>query len=190
VVEEPPARPRKPVARVAEDDDDEPRPRRRREDDEDYEEARGRRVRRRDDYGDEDYDDEAEDDEDYRSRRRGEKPGKVVAVAIMMLIGGILAIISSVAILAYLGLAGAVTCGVGWLGCLWPGPYYSLVLGILATIKGSQLLGRNADRLPPPKGVAIMQIINIVNLDIPNCVMGIIALIFLNEREVQRYFRG
>jgi hypothetical protein len=35
-----------------------------------------------------------------------------------------------------------------------------------------------------------MQIINIINLDVVNCAMGIISLVFLNEPEVRRYFRG
>lgn len=135
-----------------------------------------------------------DDDMDYDDRpsRRsgGERPGKVQAIAIMTLIGGILAIFGSLVWLAYIGLVGVATIGVGLLCCLWPGPYYGLVMGIMATIKGSQLLGKDAHRLRPPKGIAIMQILNIVNLDLPNCVMGILTLVFLNEPEVRRYFRG
>jgi hypothetical protein len=125
------------------------------------------------------------------SRRRiRPKPGKVQAISIMMLVGGILAIIGSVISLGYLGVVGIASMGAGLLCCLWPGPYYGLVVGIMATIKGSQLLGDKAHVQPPPKNIAIMQIINIVNLDIPNCVMGIISLVFLSEPEVRRYFRG
>jgi hypothetical protein len=133
-------------------------------------------------------------EEDYPdeipSRRKiKRKPGKVQAIAIMMLVGGILAIINSLLWLTYEGIFAAASFGMGLLCCLWPGPYYCLVVGIMATVKGSQLIGEKAHLQPAPKAIAIMQIINIVNLDIPNCVMGIISLVFLNEPEVQRYFR-
>src|SRR4051794_1615043 len=75
--------------------------------------------------------DEYEEDDDRPSRRRpAAKPGKAQAVAVMMLIGGIFAVKLS------LGLA------VGTLGycCLWPGTYYSLVLGIMAIIRASAIL--------------------------------------------------
>jgi predicted Zn finger-like uncharacterized protein len=124
------------------------------------------------------YDDYEEDRR--RGRRPDERPGKVQAIAIMTLIGGILAVLNSLLGLVF-------TLG----GCLlWPGTYYGLVFGIMAIIKGSQLLGADAHRQPPPQGIAIMQIINIVNLDIANLVMGILTLVFLGEKPVQRFFRG
>ncbi len=114
--------------------------------------------------------------------RRDERPGKVQAIAIMTLVGGILATLLGL----WLLLIGAFT----WLFLFWPGTYYSLVVGIMAIIKGSQLLGADAHRQPPPQGIAIMQIINVINADLPNCVMGILTLVFLGEKPVQRYFRG
>ncbi|MBL8796644.1 MAG: hypothetical protein JNM56_22270 [Planctomycetia bacterium] len=104
-------------------------------------------------------------------------PGKVQAIAVMTLVGGILAVLTAVGLL--------LTCYCA----AWPGTYYSLVLGILAIIKGSALLGREAHRETAPRTIAIMQIVNIINLDIPNCVMGILSLVFLNEPEVRRYYR-
>lgn len=104
-------------------------------------------------------------------------PGKVQAIAVMTLVGGILAVLYAVGLIA--------TCYCA----LWPGTYYSLVLGILAIIKGSALLGRDAHRETAPRAVAIMQIVNIINLDITNFVMGILSLVFLNEPEVRRYYR-
>jgi predicted Zn finger-like uncharacterized protein len=127
-----------------------------------------------------DYDDDYDDS--YRRPRRGERPGKVQAIAIMTLIGGILATINGLALL----MVGAFTC----VCLLWPGTYYSIVLGIMAIIKGSQLLGADAHRQPRPQAIAIMQIINIINGDIANCVMGILTLVFLGEKPVQRFFRG
>jgi hypothetical protein len=108
------------------------------------------------------------------------KPGKVEAIAIMTLIGGILA--------AMIGLSMA-GFSAGFC-CLWPGTYYSLVLGIMAIVKASALLGQNAHRERLPRTIAIMQIVNIINGDLANCVMGIIALVFTNDEQVRRYFRN
>jgi hypothetical protein len=151
----------------------EPLPRRRYDDRDDYRE-RGRRPA--DDYRD-DY------EEDYDPGRRGsERPGKVQAIAIMTLVGGILAVLLGL----WLLMIGAFTC----VFLFWPGTYYSLVVGILAIIKGSQLLGAEARRQAPPQAIAIMQIVNVVNGDLANCVMGILTLDFLSDRSVSRYIRG
>jgi hypothetical protein len=163
---------RRPAAPPPDDEyDDEPRPSKRRPRADDY-----------DDY-----------DEDYEEipRRRGrEKPGKVQAIAIMILIGGILATLSSVCWLAYIGIIGAATLGFGLLCCLWPGPYFGLTLGIMAILKGSRLLGDKAHREKPPQGIGVMMIINIINGDLANLAMGIIVLVFLSDPEVKGYFRG
>jgi hypothetical protein len=145
-----------------------------------------------------DYDDDIDDvvDDDYRDRpsrrgRRGaDRPGKVQAIAIMTLVGGIIATLNALAILAYFGMTAVMTLGLGLLCCLWPGPYYGLVIGILAIIKGSQLMGQDARSLPPPKGIAIMMIVNIVNFDVVNCTLGIIILVFCGDPEVEEFFRG
>lgn len=153
----------RPAPPPQEDYDDEPRP--------------SRRPRR-----DEDYDD--------APRRRGrEKPGKVLAIAIMILIGGILATIYAVGLLCYIGLIGAASMGVGLVCCFWPGPYYALVLGIMGIIKGSRLLGEKAHQEVAPRGLGIMMIINIVNFDVWNMVLGIIVLVFLADEEVKDYFQ-
>ncbi len=129
-------------------------------------------------------DDDEEDEEDRPRRRRrrqppAEKPGKVQAVGVMMLVGGILAVV------LFLGL------GAGSTGacCLWPGTYYSLVMGIFAIIKGAALLGDDVRLQEPPRGTAIMMIVNAANLDFVNVALGIVCLVFLNEPEVARYFR-
>lgn len=109
-----------------------------------------------------------------------EKPGKVQAIAAMTLAGGIWAL------LVALG-AGAFSSGVC---CMWPGTYYSLVLGILAVLRGANLLGERAYQEPAPTVIAIMQIVNIINADFPNVVLGILTLVFLGDEEVKRYFRA
>ena len=129
-----------------------------------------------------------EDDRDLdirRSRRGGAlRPGKVQAVSIMVLVGGIWGIVYGVSLLLGLGIG---TCG---LGCLWPGSYYSIVMGILATMKGSKLLGQQAHFEDPPRNAAILMIINIVNFDLVCLTLGILTLVFLSDPEVEDFFRG
>ena len=162
------------------DDDDDDRPRSRRRDDDD--DDRPSRRRSRDEDGDDDrprarrsYDDGDDYDDRPRSRRRNQRPGQIQGVGIMMLVGGILGII---VFLTY-----AATC----IGLVWPGIYFELVVSILAIIRGSNMLGR--DDQGPPKTLAILLIICIVNLDVVNCVLGIISLVMLNAPEVEEYYR-
>jgi predicted Zn finger-like uncharacterized protein len=152
-----PERPsRRPAAPPPEDElDEEPRPSKRRPRDDDHE----------DDY------------DDAPRRRSSEKPGKVQAISVMTLVGGILATLAAVILMVTI------------YGLCWPGTYYSLVLGIMAIVKGSQLLGERASEQTPPSGIAIMQIINIINCDWANLTMGIISLVFLGDPEVKRFFR-
>ena len=106
------------------------------------------------------------------------KPGKLQAVAIMTLAGGILAILTCFGI------------GLGTAG-FWIPWIYSLVLGIMAIIKGSQMLGSNpAPAFASAKTIAIMQIVNIINCDMVNLTLGIITLVFLNDPEVRDHLRS
>jgi len=106
------------------------------------------------------------------------KPGKIQAISIMTLVGGIVAILNCL----WVGLA-SVGIWIPWI--------YSLILGIMATIKGSQMLGSNpAPAFASAKTIAIMQIVNIINCDVPNLVMGIINLVFLNDPEVKDYLHS
>jgi len=125
------------------------------------------------------YEEEYGDEPPSRQRRR-EKPGKVQAVSIMMLVGGIYALVHAM---------GAVLTS-RFICCLWPGIYYDILTGILAIVTASPLLGESAHVQEAPRGMAIMQIVTIINLDVVNCVLGIISLVFLNEPETRRYFRG
>ena len=182
------------------DDDDDRDEGRGRRDDDDRDEPRGRRGSDRDDYDDDrrlsrrdddDYDDRRSlrrrDDDDYddrRSRRRGggEKPGSVQTAGILMLIGGIVATLSG------LWVALAFLAGSAGICCLYPSYIYALVAGIMAIVRGAALLGENAYKAGPSRGIAIMLIINIVNFDVFGMVLGIIALVMLNNEESKRYF--
>jgi hypothetical protein len=94
----------------------------------------------------------------------------------MMLAGGIIAVLIGVS----WSLGSAFVC------CLWPGTWYSLVVGIMLIVRGAALLGR--DPGPAPSGLAIAQIILIINLDVINLVLGILAKVFLADPDVAAYF--
>ncbi len=113
-----------------------------------------------------------------------QKPGKVTAIAIMTLIGGIYALVLGLSLIL------AAVFGTACFGCLYPGIYYSFVVGVLAIVKGSKLLGKNDRYEKAPQGIAVMQIINILACDIVNCVMGILILVFLSDPEVKAYYQG
>ncbi len=105
-------------------------------------------------------------------------PGKMQAISIMTLVGGILAILTCFGI------------GLGTAG-IWIPWIYSLILGIMATIKGSQMLGSNpAPAFASARTIAIMQIVNIINCDMVNLTLGIITLVFLNDPEVREHLRS
>ena len=169
-------------SRRGRDEDDDDRPRRRGRDEDDRPGRRGRsddemdddrpRVRRRED----DYGDRRDDDDPPRRRRSREKPGQVQGVGIMMLVGGIIGLLNMLII----------PLATGGICCLWPGVYYEIVIGILLLIRGINMM--NQDDQGPPRTLAILQIICIVNGDVINCVLGIVALVMLNDPKVQHYY--
>jgi hypothetical protein len=126
--------------------------------------------------------------EPYPGGPRPSVPGKCQAIAIMTLIGGILASIVGLVWLLYGLVGGLATFGVLCLMCL-PAAY-SITLGVLAIIKGAKLLGQNGYLEAPPKTIAIMQIVNVICCDFTNMVLGIITLVFLNDPYVRGYYRG
>jgi len=106
-----------------------------------------------------------------------QKPGKVQAISIMVLVSGIFATIGGLSIL------------VGTM-CLYVPAIYGIVHGILAIVKGSQLLG--SDPWPAyltVKTTAIMAIVNIINCDVWGLVCGIVILTFLEDPEMRAYMR-
>ena len=104
-----------------------------------------------------------------------QKPGALQAIAIMQLVGGIVACLMSVSVaLSTL--------------FLWIPWIYSMVIGILCIIKGAQLLGSNAHQQKPPKILAILQIINIITCDVVNLVLGIVSLVLQGNDEVKAFF--
>ena len=161
-------RPSRRGRRDADLDDDRPSRRGRREAEVDDDRPR---VRRRDD----DYD--RYEDDGYDRPKKPQKPGQVQAVGIMMLVGGILGLLL---VLTYLP---ATMCII----LVWPPIYLELVVGILMIIRGVNMM--NQDDQGPPRTLAILQILFILNLDVINCVLGIVSLIMLNDPKVEEYYR-
>ena len=122
---------------------------------------------------------EDEDDDAPPPSIRKVKPGHVTAIGIMALVAGI------TAITMFLVLGG----GSGGICCIWPGTYYSLVVGIIAIVHGAGILGEQASERPLPKNIAIMLIVNIINGDVTSLVLGIVMLVFCGEKDVIDYFR-
>ena len=117
------------------------------------------------------------------------KPGKLQAVAIMTLVGGIIGVFVGLGYGCYFSLLTLATFGFG--AVLMILPLYALIFGIMAITKGSQMLGPNSlPAFKSAKSVAIMQIINIICCDVLNLIMGIINLVFLNDPEVRDYLRS
>ena len=118
-----------------------------------------------------------------------QKPGKLQGIAIMTLVGGILATLFSLMWAVYALFFALMSFGVGCI-CLI-GPIYQLTAGILCIVQGSKLLGNNPDPYyAKTKTTAIMQIVCIICFDWINLVLGIINLVFLNDEEVKAYIRS
>jgi len=120
-----------------------------------------------------------------------EKPGKITGIAVNTLVGGILALLLGLG-----GIGGYFLFVLGTIGmglCFFPIillPIYSLVLGIMALIKGIQMLGSNPiPAFETAKTTSIMQIVNIICGDGLNCTMGIVNLVLLNDPDVKAWIR-
>jgi hypothetical protein len=88
----------------------------------------------------------------------------------LLLAGGICAILNVVV---------AILCSV-FLCCFWPGVYLALGWSIVAIVRGSQMLSMD-DHGPPPRLLAILQVLLIINLDVVNLVLGIVNLASLEK---------
>jgi len=135
----------------------------RREDDEDLDDDRPRRRRR----------------VSRRRSRRNDKPGNVTAVGVMLLTGGIYGLIFT----------GLMLLGSAFICCLWPFMYLTGVWSIFAIIRGASILGDN-DSLPPPTTLLVLQILAVFNLDIINCILGVVGFILLNNEPTRAWFEG
>lgn len=104
-------------------------------------------------------------------------PGKVQAIALMQLICGIQTLIIAVTLAL-----GSVFLYLPWI--------YGLVVGIMAIVRGSKLMGVAAFGAGNSKSVPIMFIVNIICCDVIGVVVGILCLVFQSEPEVADYLNG
>lgn len=114
------------------------------------------------------------------------KPGKVQAIGIMHLVGGILNIIMALFWGVY-GLAtGVMTLGIGLVVCC---PAFILLpVGIMEIISGAKHLSSNPRGLKPPKITAIAEIFSILGCNMFPMAFGIVTLVFLSDPEVEEFY--
>ena len=107
----------------------------------------------------------------------------------MTLVGGIIGVLVGLSYGCYFGMLTIATLGLGVFFMILP--IYALIFGIMAIIRGSQMLGSNPlPAFKSAKTTAIMQIVNIICCDLINLTMGIVNLVFLNDPEVKDYLRS
>ncbi|MBN2085648.1 MAG: hypothetical protein JW748_10545 [Anaerolineales bacterium] len=116
-----------------------------------------------------------------------QKPDRLIAVAVMTLVSGILNLFWSVGIFIAIAVFGVGTFLIGCI-CL-PLGIYPLALGILEIVYAAKLLGNPASpNLKPAYHIAIMEIIDTLFGNLPALIVGVAALILYNDVAVRRYF--
>ncbi len=107
------------------------------------------------------------------------KPGLVMAIALMTLVNGIFNIIWGLSIV--LG-----TFGLSLL--CFPVPLFPIVLGGFEIAYAIKLLSNPPQPVQPSQAIAIMEIVAVVVGNVFSMVVGILALIFYNDATVKTYF--
>ena len=116
------------------------------------------------------------------------RPGRLTVVLWLTLGGGLAALAWTVfTVIAFFT---SFLPSFGLACCLIPGGIYSFISGIIITVQGIRLLGRNADRLWARTGTsATLQICNVFALN-PICVIcGIVIHVLLRNDEVMNYIQ-
>ncbi|MES2641188.1 MAG: hypothetical protein V4850_16990 [Myxococcota bacterium] len=115
-------------------------------------------------------------------------PGKVQAIGVMHLIGGIFNLIGALTWTMF-GLSwGLATFGLGLVFCC---PVFVLIpVGILEIISGAKHLSSNHAGLQPPKSIAIVEICCILMCSTFSMIFGILTLVFLSDPEVKAYYES
>lgn len=113
-------------------------------------------------------------------------PGKVQALGIMHLVGGILNIIIGL-IWAGTGLlTGLMTFGIGLIYCC---PAFVLIpVGIVEIISGAKHQSKDHTGLGPPRVTGIVELFSILGCSMISTVFGVLTLVFLNDPEVEAWY--
>ena len=109
-------------------------------------------------------------------------PGKVQAIAIIMLVNGILNV------LAGLSITGAAIVSIVGLLCL-PVAVLPLVLGVFEIVYASKMLSGKLVAVNTIKTLAIFEIANIIYGNVLSVVAGILNLVFLDDPQVKSYIQ-
>jgi len=113
------------------------------------------------------------------------KPGKVTAIAMLTLAGGLVALAWTL-LVAWIGVSSFL-----FVCCFIPPGLYTLISGILITIQGIYLLGENAHTHLPRTGTSASLQIGGVFAFNPIClVLGIITHVLLRSDEVVTYIKS
>ena len=111
------------------------------------------------------------------------KPGSLTAVGALTLASGILNIIWA------LGLTCSIILGTLGIGVICaPITILPAILGVFEIIYASQLLSTPSQVKQPSQIIAVLQIACIIVGNILSVVVGILALIFYSQPDVQEYF--
>ena len=110
-----------------------------------------------------------------------EKPGLVMAVAVMTLISGIANIFWGLGLsLAALGTLVGIVC--------IPFTVLPTILGIFEIIYAAKLLGNPPQPVQPANTLAILEIVCVLTGNVFSMIVGILSLVFYNDVVVQRFF--
>jgi hypothetical protein len=110
------------------------------------------------------------------------KPGKVQAIAIMMLVNGILNILAGLAITA-----GVVLTSFGFGIICTPFTILPAVLGVFEVINASRLLTETPKPVKNLQTIAVLEIVAVICGSGLSLIVGILNLVFLSEPEVKAY---
>ena len=113
------------------------------------------------------------------------KPDQVTAIAVLTLGGGLFALVWTL-LVAWIGIASFF-----FVCCFIPSGLYTLISGVLITIQGVYLLGKNADAHLPRTGTsATLQICGIFSFNPVCLILGIITHVLLRNDEVVAYIKS
>lgn len=116
-----------------------------------------------------------------------QKPDRLIAVGVMILISGILNILWGMGLFFAITILGLGTLLIGCL-CL-PMGAFPLVLGILEILYAAKLLRRQMHpNVKPAYYIAVMEIIDMLFGNVIALVVGVATLILYNDVAVRRYF--
>lgn len=94
----------------------------------------------------------------------------------MLIIGGASSLLGALVLISWI------------VGCLWPGTYFALFVGVWCILQGCNVLSQGPAQGNPPNVSAILLIVNIINGNLITLVLGIICLVFLVSHEVKSWY--